>query len=47
MAKKVLVIDDEKDLLEIVTIMLKTGGCDVSTAPDAESGLKICVPMII
>lgn len=40
MAKKILVIDDEPDLLEAAVITLKEVGFEVVTALDGEEGLK-------
>jgi adenylate cyclase len=39
MPKKVLVIDDETDLLEALDTWLESHGYDVSTAKDGEEGL--------
>lgn len=39
MAKKILVIDDEKDLIEAVAFRLKANGYDVITAGDGAEGL--------
>jgi two-component system alkaline phosphatase synthesis response regulator PhoP len=38
-AKKVLVVDDEPDILEIIQYNLRNEGYDVATAPDGEAGL--------
>jgi len=40
MAKKILLIDDEKDFIETVSFSLATNGFDVSTAPDGPSGIE-------
>lgn len=40
MAYKILVVDDEKDLVEMVKKRLKTKGYDVITAFDGGEGLK-------
>ena len=40
MQKKILVVDDEKDITETLSFMLKANGYDVITALDGESGLK-------
>lgn len=37
--KRILVVDDEKDLLEMVTLRLKAQGYEVITACDGEQGL--------
>ena len=39
--KKVLVIDDEADILKVVAFRLKTLGCKVITAVDGKEGLKM------
>ena len=39
MAKKILVVDDEQDILEIVRATLKTKGYEVDVAHDGEEGL--------
>lgn len=41
MAKRILVVDDEPDLLDIVSIMLEHGGYEVETAPTAEKALRM------
>lgn len=40
MSKKILVVDDEKDITETLSFMLKAAGYDVITASDGEEGLK-------
>ena len=40
MAKKILVVDDEKDIVDILKEILKHEGYDVETAFDGEEGLK-------
>ncbi|MFA5103754.1 MAG: response regulator [Candidatus Margulisiibacteriota bacterium] len=40
MAKKILVIDDEKDIVDIVKEILKNEGYIVETAFDGEEGLR-------
>lgn len=40
MRNKILVVDDEKDVLIMVKKRLKTGGYDVITALDGQEGLK-------
>lgn len=37
--KRILVVDDERDLLEMVTLRLKAQGYEVITACDGEQGL--------
>ena len=39
-SKKILVVDDEPDLVELVSYNLKKEGFKVSTAPDGEEGLE-------
>ena len=39
---KIVLIDDEADILEVVSIVLEDAGFQVSTAPDGESGLALC-----
>ncbi len=41
MSEKVLLIDDEKDFLEIMAERMGTRGMDVSTASSAETALKL------
>jgi len=38
--KKILVVDDEPDIVELVSYNLKKEGFDVSSAPDGEEALK-------
>lgn len=40
MAKKILLIDDEPELLKAITICLKTSGYEVETAQDGVEGLE-------
>ena len=40
MQKKILVVDDEKDITETLSFMLKAAGYDVLIANDGEEGLK-------
>ena len=40
MKKKILVVDDEPDFVEFLSIRLKSSGYDVISASDGESGLK-------
>jgi len=39
-AKKILVVDDEPDLVELISYNLKKEGFEVSSAPDGEEALK-------
>jgi CheY-like chemotaxis protein len=41
MAKKILIVDDEPDLLDFAAIRVKTFGYDVITAVDGENALTI------
>lgn len=41
MPKKILVVDDEKDITETLSFMLKAKGYDVLEGHDGEEGLKI------
>ncbi len=41
MSKKILVVDDEKDITETLSFMLKAKGYDVLVGLDGEEGLKI------
>ncbi len=38
--KKILIVEDEKDIRELYTEVLKDSGFDVTEAPDGEIGLK-------
>ena len=38
--KKILIVDDEKEMVEVETLRLKASGYDVLAAHDGESGLK-------
>jgi DNA-binding response OmpR family regulator len=40
MARKILVVDDETELLKALTIRLKTSGYEVITAQDGQEGLE-------
>lgn len=40
MAKRVLLIDDEEDMVEMVSLSLSTGGYDAISATDPKTGLK-------
>jgi DNA-binding response OmpR family regulator len=40
MTKKILVVDDEPDFVEFLSIRLESSGYDVISASDGESGLK-------
>ena len=40
MGKKILVVDDEPDIVKVVQLRLKASGYDVITANDGEEGLK-------
>jgi PAS domain S-box-containing protein len=39
---KIVLIDDEEDIREVMTITLKDAGYRVETAPDGETGLRRC-----
>ncbi len=39
---KVLLIDDEADILEVVSLTLLDSGYEVITAPDGETGIELC-----
>ena len=39
---KILLIDDEKDIREVVTIALEDAGYQVTSADDGESGIRMC-----
>jgi len=39
---KIVLIDDEADIREVVSIVLEDAGFQISTAPDGESGLALC-----
>ncbi len=41
MSKKILVVDDESDITETMSFMLKAEGYDVITAQDGEEGLRL------
>ncbi len=40
MEKKILIVDDEPDFVQLLSIRLKSNGYDVISASDGESGLK-------
>ena len=40
MAKKILVVDDEPDIVEMITIRLKANGYDVVSARNGKEGFK-------
>ncbi|MFC1699262.1 response regulator [Candidatus Omnitrophota bacterium] len=40
MAKKILVVDDNRDTQELVAYRLKASGYEVISAPDGETGLR-------
>lgn len=40
MAKKILIVDDEKDLVEILTFRLEAAGYDVVSAQNGQEGLE-------
>jgi len=39
---KIVLIDDEEDIREVLTLALEDSGYQVSTAPDGETGISIC-----
>lgn len=41
MAKKIMLVDDEPEILNLVSIRLKSFGYDVITAPDGQKALEI------
>lgn len=41
--RKILVVDDEKDIRELIGMMLQTDDCDVSTAADGEQALEMAL----
>lgn len=41
MAKRILLVDDEPDIVEISTIRFKHLGYEVMTAPDAEAAIEV------
>ncbi len=41
-AWKIVLIDDEEDIREVMTLTLEDAGYRVASAPDGESGLQIC-----
>ena len=48
--KKILIVDDEKDIVETLAFMLKTKGFECICAYDGEEGLKLakeCAPDLI
>jgi len=40
MRKKILIVDDEPDFVQLLSIRLKSSGYDVISASDGENGLK-------
>ncbi|MGD2271847.1 MAG: response regulator [Desulfobacterales bacterium] len=42
LAWKIVLIDDEQDIRDVMTITLEDAGCKVSAAPDGERGLQLC-----
>ena len=40
MAKKVLVVDDEVDFIEVIKLRLEANGCEVITAPNGEEAIR-------
>ena len=41
MSRRILVVDDERDILDLARIILKSGGYDVATAASGEEALRI------
>ena len=41
MGKRVLVVDDEQHILDVVVYLLEENSFDVATAPDGEKGLRL------
>lgn len=41
MTKKILVVDDEKDIVETLSFMMKARGYEVLEGYDGEEGLKL------
>lgn len=39
--KSILIVDDDRDILEMVKLALELEGCDVVTAADGETGLAL------
>jgi len=39
---KIVVIDDEEDIRQVVSIVLSDAGYEVATAPDGETGMAVC-----
>ena len=46
MTKKILVVDDEKDITETISFMLKAEGYEVFVGNDGEEGLKLAKEII-
>jgi len=47
---KILVIDDEEDIRQVVSIVLSDAGYEVAAAPDGETGMTVCrefLPQIV
>ncbi|MBW1802509.1 MAG: response regulator, partial [Deltaproteobacteria bacterium] len=40
---EIVLIDDEEDIRDILSMALKDAGYHVYTAPDGEHGLKLCL----
>ena len=38
----ILVIDDEEDILDVMSLALSDNGYQVTTAPDGATGLELC-----
>ena len=41
--KKILVIDDDQDILKLIKIILENEGYEVKTAPTGEEGIKYAI----
>ena len=39
---KIVVIDDEEDIRQVISVVLADAGFEVATARDGEEGIKIC-----
>ena len=39
---KVVLIDDEEDIRDVLTVALQDSGYEVVSAPDGEEGLRMC-----
>jgi PAS domain S-box-containing protein len=42
LAWEIVLIDDEQDIRDVMTITLEDAGCNVSAAPNGEMGLQLC-----